>query len=99
MGSAARDEKGTNGPSVLSLRIADTWSKKSLISGMNRTTIAENFVGELLIKRLHDFGITADSAEVQTLTTELSAKQAELEWAKPRVPAVPKTAVAPLLAA
>jgi hypothetical protein len=49
-------------------------------------TTAENFVGELLIRRLRDFGITADSVEVQTLKSELAAKQVELEKAlKPRV--------------
>jgi hypothetical protein len=54
---------------------------------MNRQpTTAEEFVGELLIGRLRDFGITADYAEVQTLKSELAAKQVELEKAlKPRV--------------
>jgi hypothetical protein len=62
---------------------------------MNRQpTTAEDFVAELLIRRLRDFGITADSAEVQTLKTELAAKQVELEKAlKPRV-VVQKTAEA-----
>jgi len=56
-------------------------------------TTAEEFVGELLIGRLRDFGITADSAEVQTLKTELAAKQVELERAlKPRVSVVQKMA-------
>ena len=44
-------------------------------------TTAEEFVGELLVGRLRAFGITADSAEVQTLKTELAAKQVELEKA------------------
>ena len=56
-------------------------------------TTAEEFVGELLIRRLRDFGITADSAEVQTLKTELAARQVELEKAlKPRVSVVQKMA-------
>jgi hypothetical protein len=61
---------------------------------MNRQpTTAEDFVTELLIRRLRDFGITADSAEVQTLKTELTAKQVELEKAlKPRVSVVQKMA-------
>jgi hypothetical protein len=47
---------------------------------MNRQpTTAEEFVGELLIGRLRDFGITADYAEVQTLKSELATKQVELE--------------------
>ena len=54
---------------------------------MNRQpTTAEEFVAELLIGRLRAFGITADSAEVQTLKAGLAAKQVELEKAlKPRV--------------
>jgi hypothetical protein len=56
-------------------------------------TTAEEFVAELLIKRLREFGITADSAEVQTLKTELATKQVELEKAlKPRVSVVQKMA-------
>jgi len=56
-------------------------------------TTAEEFVGELLIGRLRAFGITADSAEVQTLKTELATKQVELEKAlKPRVSVVQKMA-------
>lgn len=59
---------------------------------MNRQpTTTEEFVGELLIGRLRDFGIAADSAEVQTLKTELAARQVELENAlKPRVSVVHK---------
>ena len=54
---------------------------------------AEEFVGEPLIGRLRAFGITADSAEVQTLKTELATKQVELEKAlKPRVVVVHKMA-------
>ena len=61
---------------------------------MNRQpTTAEDFVAELLIRRLRDFGITADSAEVQTLKKEFAAKQVELEKAlKPRVVVVQKMA-------
>ena len=61
---------------------------------MNRhPTTAEEVVGELLIGRLRAFGITADSAEVQTLKTELATKQVELEKAlKPRVVVVQKMA-------
>jgi hypothetical protein len=59
----------------------------------SQPTTAEEFVAELLIRRLRDFGITADSAEVQTLKAELAAKQVELEKAlKPRVSVVQKTA-------
>jgi hypothetical protein len=59
----------------------------------SQPTTAEEFVGELLIRRLRDFGITAASAEVQTLKTELAAKQVELEKAlKPRVSVVQKMA-------
>jgi hypothetical protein len=59
----------------------------------SQPTTAEEFVGELLIARLRDFGITADSAEVQTLKTEFAAKQVELEKAlKPRVVVVQKMA-------
>jgi hypothetical protein len=58
-------------------------------------TTAENFVGELRIGRLRDFGITADSTDIQTLKTELATKQGELEKAlKPRVLVVRKLAVA-----
>ena len=61
-------------------------------------TTAEHFVAELLIRGLHDFGITADSAKVQALKTELAVKQVELEKAlKPRV-VVQKTADASILA-
>jgi hypothetical protein len=61
---------------------------------MNRQpTTAEEFIGELLIGRLRAFGITADAAEVQTLKTELTGKQVELEKAlKPRVSVVQKMA-------
>ena len=61
---------------------------------MNRQpTTAEELVAELQVQRLRDFGITADSAEVQTLKTELAAKQVELEKAlKPRVSVVQKMA-------
>ena len=56
-------------------------------------TTAEDVVAELLIRRLRDFGITADSVEVQTLKTELATKQVELEKAlKPRVSVVQKMA-------
>lgn len=56
-------------------------------------TTAEEFVAELLIGRLRDFGVTADSAEVLTLNPELAAKQVELEKAlKPRVAVVQKMA-------
>jgi hypothetical protein len=49
-------------------------------------TTAEEFVAELLIGRLRAFGITANSTEIQTLKTELAAKQVELEQVlKPRV--------------
>ena len=40
----------------------------------SQPTTAEDFVAELLLRRLRDFGITADSAEVQTLKTQLAAK-------------------------
>ena len=54
-------------------------------------TTAEEFVGELLIGRLRAFGITADSAEVQTLKTDLATKQEQLEKAlKPQVSVVQK---------
>jgi hypothetical protein len=61
---------------------------------MNRQpTTAEDFVADLLIGRLRAFGITADTAEVQTLKTELATKQVELEKAlKPRVSVVQKMA-------
>lgn len=56
-------------------------------------TTAEDFVAELLVGRLRDFGITADSAEVQILKAELSTKQEQLEKAlKPRVSVVQKLA-------
>ena len=59
---------------------------------MNRQpTTAEEFVGELLIRRWRAFGITADSAEIQTLKAELATKQMELDRAlKPRVSVVQK---------
>lgn len=50
-------------------------------------------MGELLIRRRRDFGIAADSAEIQTRKTELAAKQVELETAlKPRMPVLRKMA-------
>ena len=59
----------------------------------SQPTTAEEFVGEPLIGRLRAFGITADSAEVQTLKTELAVKQVELEKAlKPRVSVLQKMA-------
>jgi hypothetical protein len=59
----------------------------------SQPTTAEEFVGELLIGRLHDFGITADSAEIQAMKSELAAKQALFEQAiKPRIQVAPKVA-------
>ena len=68
-------------------RLAEDGAQDLFPMPMNRQpTTAEDFVAELLIGRLRDFGITADSAEVQTLKTELATKQVELEKAlKPRV--------------
>jgi hypothetical protein len=66
----------------------------------SQPTTAEDFVAELLIRRLRDFGITTNSAEVQTLKTELATKQVELEKAlKPRVVVVQKMADAAVAAA
>ena len=96
------DEKGNVTPEITLpqkiydrvKRLAEDGVQDLFPMPMNRQpTTAEDFVGELLIGRLRDFGITADSAEVQTLKTELAAKQAELEKVlKPRVAVVQKMA-------
>ena len=59
----------------------------------SQPTTAEDFVGELLIERLRAFGITADSAEIQAMKSELAAKQVLLEQAiKPRIQVATKVA-------